>query len=350
MPVTIREVADAAGVSVATASRALSGRRRVSPAAEAAVLAASERLGYRANTVARSLRMRSTATVGMVVPRISNPYFPLLVEVVERQLSATGRELLLCDSQNDVAIEAARVDALLDRQVDGLLFIACDGAASLATLARASARVPVIQMDRYVDGHDGDFVGVDNETGMRDVIAHLVATGARTFALVSSRTVDSSARTRLHTYREAVGHIDPAGAERVLLGDYDVSWGLEAARRLLADGPLPDAIVCGADIIALGVVAALGEVGIRVPGDVAVTGFDDIGFAAISAPPLTTLRQPADAIAAEGVRMLTERLAGADGLFHRRTFRPQLVVRASTRPVPEPEPGALDGSPPVARA
>src|SRR4051794_28418159 len=113
MNVTIHDVAEAAGVSIATASRALSGRRRVSPESERVVLEASERLGYRPNAVARSLRMRNTATVGMVVPRISNPYFPRLVEAVERQLSSRGLELLLCDSQNDPGVEASRVDALL---------------------------------------------------------------------------------------------------------------------------------------------------------------------------------------------------------------------------------------------
>jgi LacI family transcriptional regulator len=332
MAVTIRDVAAAAGVSVATASRVLSGRRQVTPAAREAVLAASQDLGYRTNTVARSLRMGSTATVGMVVPVISNPYFPLLVEVVERALSATGRELLLCDSQGDVAVEAARVGALLDRQVDGLLFIPCDRRDSATTLARARARVPVVQLDRSVDGEDADFVGVDNEVGIREVVGHLSAQGCRTFAFVSSEAVDSTATLRLRAYRDAVAELDPPGAERALLGSYSVEWGREGARRLLDGGPLPDAVVCGADIIALGVLSALAEAGVRVPEDVAVAGFDDIGFAAISAPPLTTVRQPAQAIGAEAVRMLQDRLGGATGVTQRRLCRPDLVVRRSSAP------------------
>jgi LacI family transcriptional regulator len=324
----------------------LTGRRNVSPQSARAVLAASERLGYRPNTAARSLRTRSTATVGMVVPGISNPYFPLLVEAVERRLSATGRELLLCDSQNEVGIEAARVDALLGRRVDGLLFVACDSEASAPTVARAAGQVPVVQMDRHVDGHDGDFVGVDNETGMRDVLEHLTATGRRTFAFVSSETIDSSARVRLRVFREVLGAVDAASADRVLLGQYSVEWGAEAVRRLLAMGPLPDAVVCGADIIALGAIAALAEAGVRVPADVAVTGFDDIAFAAISAPSLTTLRQPADAIGAEGVRMLEERLRGDAKPYQRRTFRPHLVVRASSAPAAPPAEGRVSAARP----
>ena len=337
MAVTIREVAAAAGVSVATASRALSGRRRVSPDVQRAVLDASERLGYRANTVARSLRTGSTATVGMVVPRISNPYFPALVEAVERELSATGRQLLLCDSQSDVAIEAARVDALLDRRVDGLLFIACDRRESAGALAHACARVPVVQVDRYVDGQDVDFVGADNEIGMHELIRHLEGCGCRTFALASAQSVDSTARLRLRAYRDAVEAIHPASAERALLGEYSLDWGREAAKALLADGSLPDAIVCGADIVALGVISVLGGARVRAPDDVAVTGYDDIGFAQICAPPLTTVRQPADAIGAEGVRLLTDRLSGVASVSQRRLFRPQLVVRESTCAQPHGE-------------
>jgi LacI family transcriptional regulator len=330
MAVTIREVADAAGVSVSTASRALSGRRRVSPAVERAVVKASQDLGYRMNRVARSLRMGSTATVGMVVPVISNPYFPLLVEAVERELSTDGQELLLGDSRDDVAVEAARVDALLDRRVDGLLFIACDSERSAPTVARAAAQVPVIQLDRQVDGADVDFVGVDNEAGLAAVVAHLWERGCRSFALVSSAGVTSSARLRLRGYQDALRRLDAGGEDRVLLGDYSVGWGREAVGRLVAAGPLPDAIVCAADILALGAIAALRDAGLRAPADVAVTGFDDIGFAELSSPALTTVRQPADAIGAEAVRMLRDRLEGTPRASQRRLFRPELVVRGST--------------------
>jgi LacI family transcriptional regulator len=330
MTITIREVAAAAGVSVATASRALSGRRKVTPDAQEAVLAASERLGYRPNRVARSLRMRSTATVGMVVPGISNPYFPALVESVERELSSTGRELFLCDSQTDVGIEAKRVEALIDRRVDGLLFVPCDRKRSRETLERAASHVPVVQLDRYVDGAAIDFVGVDNTSGIGSAIAHLVEAGCRTFALVSSRTADSSARVRLAAYRQQVGAIDPGGVARTLLGDYSLEWGRAAAQQLLAGGELPDAVVCGADVIALGVIAGLTAGGASVPDDIMVTGFDDIGFAAVSSPPLTTLRQPDREIATLAVRMLDDRLAGAAGPPQSQVIPPLLVERRTT--------------------
>jgi LacI family transcriptional regulator len=266
----------------------------------------------------------------MVVPRISNPYFPRLVEAVERQLSTSGRELLLCDSQNDPQVEASRVEALLDRRVDGLIFIPCDGAGSAATLARAQRALTVVQMDRFVPGQDVDFVGVDNQVGMSLVVEHLRRTGCTSFALVSSRTGDSAARGRLAAYQRAVGGPETDSGGRTLLGDFSVEWGREAATALLSAGSLPDAVVCAADVIALGVNAVLGEAGVRVPHDVAVTGFDDIAFASVSTPALTTLRQPTDAIGAAGVRLLTERVPGAAAVTE--FLAPELVLRGSTGP------------------
>lgn len=254
------------------------------------------------------------------------------VEAVERQLSATGRELLLCDSQNNIRIETARVKALLERRVDGLLFIACHRGASAGVVERARAEVPVVEMDRYVDGEQVDFVGVDNEAGIVAAIEHLCDTDRRTSVFVGAQTLDSSALLRLRAYRKAMRKVDAESARRVLLGDYSLEWGRDAVASLLRKGSLPDSIVCGADIIALGVIAALREARVAVPRDVAVTGFDDIPFAAISTPPLTTLRQPADEIGAEAVRMLQHRIERSTNEPTHITVRPELLVRGSTVP------------------
>ncbi len=328
--VTIKDVAQAANVSTATASRALSGRRRVSPEVQRAVLAASDRLGYRVNAVARALRMDTTATLGMVVPGISNPYFPFLVESVERDLFAAGRDLLLGDSQGDTVVEAARVAALIDRRIDGLLLVPTSETGSAATVLRAAGEVPVVQVDRFVTGSPTDFIGTDNEAGIELVVRYLADRGCRTFAYVGAEPVDSSTRLRQRAYETCAGGVDPASAARVLVGSYSLAWGREGAARLADTGTLPDAIVCGADIIALGVVSALRERGLRIPQDVAVTGFDDISFAEVSDPPLTTVRQPIAAIAAAALGLLQARLAGDDGPPRRRSLPPSLLVRGST--------------------
>ncbi len=329
MAVTIRDVAAAAGVSTATVSRALSGRRPVAPQLAKSVLEASERLGYRPNVVARSLRTQSTGTVGMVIPRISNPFFPAIVEAVERELASDDRQLLLCDSQGSVATEGKRITALLARQVDGLLVIACEGTASSPTVQRAAASVPVVQIDRLVDGSSGDYVGTDNEVGMRLLIEHLRDKGASTFAFVSAEPTVSSARVRFDAFRRATADVSPAASRGELLGDFTYEWGRECADRLLADG-LPDAVMCGADLIALGLLSSLTAAGVRVPSDVLVTGYDDIGFASLSNPQLTTVRQPMEEIGVESVRLLRARLESRVASPQHRVLLPTLVVRGST--------------------
>lgn len=326
--VTMREVADAAGVSVATVSRVLNGSRPVNDAARRSVHRAVEDLGYRRNLVASSLRRQRTRSVAVVVPHIANPYFPRLIQAIERGLAADEHQLLIADSQDDPAVERDRVAALADRQVDGLLLVPCherDSAASLAGIA-----LPSVLVDRSIAGLAADRVGSDDLAGMRAVVAHLRATGRRRLAFVGAAPDTSTARQRLEAFRAEVG-TDAA----VWLGDYSLDWGRQAAAALLeatAGGPdgLPEAVVCGNDLVAIGVVRGLRDAGVALPGTVAVTGYDDVGFAEVCDPPLTTVRQPVDAIGATAVRLLLDRADGADPPARERRLAPELVIRAST--------------------
>jgi LacI family transcriptional regulator len=329
---TLSDVAQAAGVSTATASRALSGKRAVNPRLVRAVRVASERLDYRMNEVARSLRQQRTQTVGMLVPRIANPFFLGIVEAAERALHAAGHELFLCDSQDDPAVEATRVRALVARRVDGLLVIPCDTSASTQTIKTAGSQVPLVQLDRYVDGVDADYVGIDSEAGIRSALDHLASTGARRVVFISAAASNTAAAERLEAYRRlARDRFDSPSAESCLLGDFSLAWGRSAVAQLRVDG-LPDALACGNDLIGLGALQELRSMGVKVPRQVRVLGFDDIGFAALSDPPLTTVRQPAEAIGREGARLLLGRLS-ADAPAPARLVRlmPSLVVRESTQ-------------------
>ncbi|HEY3503063.1 MAG TPA: LacI family DNA-binding transcriptional regulator [Actinocatenispora sp.] len=330
MRVTIRDVAGRAGVSVSTASRALSGARPVAPELTARVTAAARALGYRQNRLASALRTQRTGTVGMVVPQISNPFFPALVEAIERGLSGSGRQLLLGDARRDPEVEAARLEALADRQVDGLIVAPVSAVASAPALRAIAAEIPVVQVDRYVTDAALDWVGVDDAAGMRLLAEHLADVGARTAVLVSAGPDSSTGHARLAGFGPAAARHGLATAEP-LLGEYGVDWGLRAAGLLRARGPLPDAVVCGNDEIALGVVRGLSTAGVRVPDDVLVTGFDDAGFAALADPAITTVRQPHALIADECVRLLDLARAGGEHAPRRTALAPTLVVRASTR-------------------
>lgn len=331
--VKIKDVAREAGVSIASVSRVLTGNRKVSAETRAAVVAATAKLGYRTNYLASALRSQSSQTVGMVVPHIANPYFIALVQIVEESAQAQGFELFLCDSADDSEIERRRVRALLSRQVDGILIIPCDETASASVAREALRDIPVVAIDREVRGVAMDQVAVDNQAGIAAVMDHLRQGSRERLAFVGARQTTSTARERLDAYRDHVQTVgfDPSSAARILLGDFTVEWGDQATDALLAAGPLPDAIVCGNDLIAAGVIRKLRTRGIAVPHDVAVTGFDDIELCRFIEPAITTVHQPLREIGAQGARKLFARIAGDGGLPTRTRVIPELVVRASSR-------------------
>lgn len=307
----------------------------MSPEVTRRVRKAAAELGYSINPIARALRNSRTDTVGMVVPSISNPFFTSLVESVEHALGGDGKQLFLCDAQSDPAVEAQRLASLVARNVDGIVISPTHGADSAAAVAQTAHRLPLVQLDRFVAGTSTDWVGVDDIVAMRLVIDHLADTGARSAAYVGSHLTNSSSEQRLTGFLRRTKELGMSVApDAVLLGRYSVEWGEEAAERLIDTATLPDAVVCGDDLIALGVTRGCRGRGVRVPHDVQVTGFDDIEFARLTDPPLTTVHQPRERIAAEAVRLLAAAIdtVGAN----RRTsahiaLEPELVVRESTR-------------------
>jgi len=327
--VTVRDVAAAAGVSPATASRVLANHPTVSPELARRVLAASTRLGYSANVIARALRTQRTGTIGVVVPAISNPYFIGVVEALESELARSGRSLLLCDAGDSVATEAKRVDLLARHMVDGLVIIPVSATGSRPALMAAAQRVPVVQFDRYVDGGGIDHVGSDEAEGMRQVVDHLREQGCERFAYVGAEPTVTTAAERLRAFRAltAWSRRRPATEH---LGDFSTGWGVTAGRELLAGGPLPDAVICGADVVAVGVLSVLHDAGVDVPGAVTVVGFDDTLLDAVTTPRLSSVRQPLDAMAHETIRLLDGRAAGYEGPARRTVLAPELVVRRST--------------------
>ncbi|MFJ6214836.1 LacI family DNA-binding transcriptional regulator [Streptomyces sp. NPDC092296] len=344
--VTLKDVARLSGCSVATVSRVLAGTRPVGAETARRVREAAESLGYRPNQVARALRSRSTGTIGLVLPQITNPFFPSLVRELEHALHAGGRAVLLADCDDDPAIEAARISALLDRQVDALLVIPVDEKRSRAAVTAAAARVPLVLLDRACGPGVADSVGIDNAAGMALVLEHLAATGRRRICFVGAAGTNSAAVERRAAYEAGVAALDPQAPGRVELGDFSVAWGRAAVDRIWPDRP--DAIVCANDLIALGALRRLQQLSVDVPGEVAVTGFDDIPIATLADPDLTTVRQPSGELAAEAARLLDQRLADqrpadqrpadqrpADGRPRSpRAIRlaPQLVIRASSAP------------------
>jgi LacI family transcriptional regulator len=327
--VRLQDVADAAGVSIATASRALTGRSRTSAETIAHVLATAERLGYRVNPIGRALREGSTRTVGMVVPVIGNPFFSQMVHAVEAELQAHGLELIIADSHGDVTHEARRLRVLVGRRMDGLIVVPSDLARSARGIEYAARSAPVVQLDRFVEALTTDFVGVDNYLGMTLVVDHLVARGARSVALAGADDVTSAGRERLEAFEKVTARRG-LDVQAPILDVFSLESGDRAARELAGWSTLPDAVVAGDDLIAVGLVTAFKRMGISVPGDVLVTGFDGTILAEISDPPLTTVAQPFNELARAAVQALLDRVTNRDGLTMHCRIAPELVVREST--------------------
>ncbi|GHE50150.1 LacI family transcriptional regulator [Streptomyces longispororuber] len=326
---TLRDVARAAGCSVATVSRVLAGTRPVGAETAHRVREAAARLGYRPNQAARALRSRATGTVGLVLPQITNPFYPALVRELTHALHAEGRAVLLADCDDDPVAEAERIDDLLSRRVDALLVIPADERRSREAVAAAAERVPLVLLDRRCGPGVADSVAVDNAAGTALVLDHLAAAGRRRPCFVGAHGSASAAAELRAAYAAGAGALDPRAPERVALGDFSVAWGRAAVDQVLPTRP--DALVCANDLIAIGALQRLHERGVDVPGEVAVTGFDDIPMAELASPGVTTVRQPVAELAAEATQLLTRRLGG-DGAGPRRTIRlaPELVVRGSS--------------------
>ena len=341
--VTISDVAARAGVSPATVSRVLSASRRVGHDVEIRVREAADDLGYLGNGIARALRIRRTDTIGMVVPSILNPFFTTLVDSMEGVLHAAGKHLFLCDSRQDPAVEASHLRSLVERHVDGIVVSPVHDTASAAAVAATARALPLVQLDRRVDVAGTDWIGLDDDAAMKAVMTHLAESGVISAAFVTSVLTNSSTSLRLQGFRSWAGRLGIREVNGgVVLGEYSVDSGDAAARQLLGSVDPPQAVVCADDLIAIGVLRAARDLGVRVPQQLQVTGFDDIVFASHVTPALTSVAQPTGEMATEALRLLVAR--GADGAGVggvgagqsemgsgvRISFTPELVMRQST--------------------
>ncbi|WP_328916306.1 MULTISPECIES: LacI family DNA-binding transcriptional regulator [unclassified Streptomyces] len=319
------DVAKAAGVSRATASRVLAGTpRNVDPELARRVEEAAQRLGYQTNHSARALRTGSTGTIGIVLPTLANPYFVQLADAIARHVRAAGGTHVVTDAANDTAIEAEQIDTLLGGRVDGLIVVPVSAGASGPAVREAAKRRPVVLFDRWAKGSGTVAVTLDNASAVRLLIDHLEGIGRHRIALVAADQASSSGAERLAAFTEAQG----PDANTILLPSFTTDAGRMAGRRIIEQRDQVDAVVCGADVLAVGLVSTLHRSSVAVPGQIAVTGFDDTEILELIDPPITSIRHPLSAMAERALTLLQapsrERTEGVE------RFPPQLVVRAST--------------------
>ncbi|HET8605979.1 MAG TPA: LacI family DNA-binding transcriptional regulator [Gaiellaceae bacterium] len=328
---TIYDVARLAGVSTATVSRALNGSARIAPATRQAIDAAVAQLGYRPNTIARSLVTRSTQTIAMLLPDVTNPFYAALVHGVQQAALERDYTMLLCTTEGDPDQERRYLELLHAKQVDGVLV---DGLALAGERVAPFLRdgLPIVCLDRDVDSATIPVVQVDNVLGARIATEHLLGLGHTEVAHVRGPAV-GIADDRVAGYREALAAAGTSPRpEAVVEGDWTDEGGFRAVRRLLDAGVRFTAVFAANDLSAIGAINALGGAGLRVPGDVSVVGFDDLRLGAYTTPPLTTVRQPAGALARRATEILIGLVQGAQPPSAEPRLAPELVVRQSTAP------------------
>jgi LacI family transcriptional regulator len=328
---TIYDVARLAGVSTATVSRALNGTGQIAPATREAIEAAVAQLGYEPNTAARSLVTRSTQTIALLLPDISNPFYDALVSGIQRRALEAGHTMLLCTTEGDPEREEQYLNLLRAKQVDGVLV---DGLVLPPDRVARFVRngLPIVCLDRDVDSASVPLVQVDNRLGARMATEHLLSLGHRRIAHVAGAPELGISEERIAGYDEALldAGIRPDVA-LLAVGSFTEEGGCEAMKALLASTDLTAAFAAN-DLSALGVMNAIVESGRRVPDDVSVVGFDDLRLSSFTTPPLTTIRQPALEIAERATRLLLDLARGRPARQRRHVLPPELVVRASTAP------------------
>jgi LacI family transcriptional regulator len=326
---TIKEVAVRAGVSSATVSHVINGTRYVSDPVREQVQNAMAELGYRPNALARSLRSGQTHTLGLILPDSANPFFAEVGHSIEIAAFDQGYSVILCNTENDFAKETLYMDVLTKKQVDGMIFVATgDRSDSLRNLVEME--VPTVVMDRDFPELELDVVLTDNLQGGYLATQYLISLGHKRIGCIAGPPGINPSARRVTGYKQAMEAarlaIEP---ELVMNGDFHPETGWEAGRAMLSQPNPPTAIFACNDLMAMGVLRAAAELGLRIPDDLAVVGYDDIEFASYTNPPLTTIKQPKDEMGLATLRFLLGRIKDKQSAPQRALLPVSLVIRGS---------------------
>ncbi|WP_028280845.1 LacI family DNA-binding transcriptional regulator [Arthrobacter sp. H5] len=328
---TIKDVAEKAGVSVGTASRVLSGHPATSQEARTAVSDAVKELGFRPNAQARSLRKTTTQTIGLVLPDVRNPFFADLAHAVEQRARDFEYLTLFGNANEDAEQQDRYFDIMLTQRVDGLIAAPRGNLADLQAVLDSG--VPTVFVDRVIANTKVPSVTPDNATGIQEAVRHLTGQGHRRIGYIAGPQSTSTGRERLAAYKDALTetHADDDGA-LIFLGDFQSASGAAGARHLLEQQDPPTALLAADSLMSIGAIAVCNERGLAIGADIAFVAYDDIEAFTLLNPALTVIAHDVNAMGRFAVDLLTQVIAGETP--ESVILPSRLIIRGSTPPLP----------------
>ena len=331
---TIKDVAKMAGVSTTTVSHVINKTRFVAKETEEAVMQAIKSLKYSPSAVARSLKVNTTKSIGMIVTTSESPYFAEIIHAVEDHCYRQGYSLFLCNTQNDPEKIKNHVEMLTKKRVDGLLVMCSEYTQHSLDVLSSFSSVPMVVMD-WGPNTDTDIIEDNSFTGGYLATKHLIDCGHKAIGLIAGELDKTTARTRYEGFVKAMNEANLSIHENwIMEGFFEPEDGYECMNKILSQDNLPTAVFCCNDVMALGAISAITEKGLRVPDDISIIGYDNIHSSRFYAPPLTTIHQSKSRLGAQAVNLLFERIANKDNENHQKhriAIHPELVLRKSVR-------------------
>ncbi|CDG15767.1 ribose operon transcriptional repressor RbsR [Xenorhabdus doucetiae] len=327
---TMKDVARLAGVSTSTVSHVINGNRYVSENVKKRVNAAIEELNYAPSALARSLKIKQTKTIGMLVTASDNSFYSEIVRGVEKSCYERGYSLILCNTEGNVTRMISNMETLLQKRVDGLLIMCSETQRPSSDAFRRYPLVPMVIMDWSPFDSFNDIIKDNSLQGGEMATNYLISRGFRKIACITGPRDKTPACQRLAGYRKAMqdaGLRIPAGYE--IYSDFEFAGGLSSMNQLLQLSEPPEALFAGNDAMAIGAYQALYQQGLSVPDDISIIGYDDIAIAPYLIPPLTTIHQPKDELGKLAIDSLLYRMSNPESEPKQLVLTPKLIERSS---------------------
>jgi LacI family transcriptional regulator len=333
-PVSMADLAKELGVSMTTVSRALSDHYSIGPATKQKVLKLAKKLNYQPNQMAAALRKGKSKLIGVIVPYIEGRFFPSVVHGIETAARKAGFSVIICQSNEDVAHERKNIETLLNAQVAGILVSLSRNTRDFKHFEKVQKRgVPLVFFDRILEGDNVNAVVFNDRGGAFQTTRHLLEQGCRRVAHFAGPQHLNIYKNRRQGYLDALRSFDlPLDEELIVYSDMTLEQGTEGMKQLLALPHPPDGVFAAGDSSILGALQLLKSRGIRVPQDIALAGFSNEGFTAITEPMLTSVDQRCEEMGQATVRLFMELMEAKGTPFYQRqvVLQPQLFIRESS--------------------